>query len=820
VYRLFVALYAVSGFCILSMETMWIRDMGLHTGKTILSASWIIAVFFVCAAAGNGVAHRVIRRTTRPGLVYGVAELATGLTALALFALRDVLFWPLRGTGGCEYAYAVAIAGLPSFLSGLSLPALTGLLVTPEARVSRGAWLYAANLGGAASGVLLGGLVLPLYAGYGGAFTIVSVTMMLQGGIALTLGRRVVPVPVPDDDGAAAAPRRTGESLGVAVLFLSGVCSLGLEVIALHYFHLITRSSIYAVSAVFAAFILNLGIGAAAASLLSGRVGPRWRLLGWIMAVTGIIAMSMHVLLGALVGAAFMSPGESPAAYTFRSAAWALLLLLPLVASAGAVFPLAWKTVRAKVASGRAFGFLFLVNKLGAAVGVFVVPYVLLETAGLAGSLVLIGAVYAALGVAGLARGAGRMPALIGGACCAVALAANAIAASPPVSLSEGETLIDVETGRGGVIAVVEDREGSRHIVLDHSYMLNGTQRALSAQRHEGWLPLAYHPRPRAVMFIGMASGISADAVLDYPVENLCAVELVPEVARVARRHFEPWNARLFADTRARVVIDDGRHALLASADGFDVVICDLFNPAREGTAAMYSADFFAAALARLADRGLFCLWLAAYQFDERTAGSVVSTFASVFPNALVIRGNLDPLQPIVGLLGSADRFDLSHAFLEGRTGAHAPGAVGSASPFFRSVANFRCTLMGDLQSRAEDFAAYPLNTDDRPVIAFRGPAVIPAGRNLRGHTLLNWLGRRFLEPAYPSCTLAATDPADVVNGIRAGNYYFAAAVSAAPIPGLYEAKRLKRARQVDRMIRQARVISPRTDVRADELGQ
>lgn len=65
-FPLFILLYAISGFCILSMETIWIRDMGLHTGNTLLSASWIIAVFFICAGIGNRVSHKLLKKTNKP----------------------------------------------------------------------------------------------------------------------------------------------------------------------------------------------------------------------------------------------------------------------------------------------------------------------------------------------------------------------------------------------------------------------------------------------------------------------------------------------------------------------------------------------------------------------------------------------------------------------------------------------------------------------------------------------------------------------------------------------------------------------------------
>ncbi len=69
--------------------------------------------------------------------------------------------------------------------------------------------------------------------------------------------------------------------------------------------------------------------------------------------------------------------------------------------------------------------------------------------------------------------------------------------------------------------------------------------------------------------------------------------------------------------------------------------------------------------MTRLSEDGLFCLWLPLYQHDAQMAGTAIRTFTEVFPCVIAVRGNFDPLQPTMALLGSRKEFDLSQAYLK-----------------------------------------------------------------------------------------------------------------------------------------------------------
>ena len=123
------------------------------------------------------------------------------------------------------------------------------------------------------------------------------------------------------------------------------------------------------------------------------------------------------------------------------------------------------------------------------------------------------------------------------------------------------------------------------------------------------------------------------------------------------------------------------------------------------------------------------------------------------------------------------------------------------------------------MRSMARNWSSSALTTDDRPVFLFRGPKPLELGQALRGVTLLDFHGKRVPDEAFPSCELGSTLPEDVVKGIRAGNYYFAAAVASVPIPGDDAKGKVGRAKIVLQHLVTAKGLSPGSDIRQDELG-
>lgn len=804
----------VSGFAIMAGEILWVREVGLRFGDTVLSASIVIAVFFAFAAGGAWQGGRDSCICVQPLCRFAVVEMLVGVSALGCFFLGNG--WISPWLAGCEpitarLAYAVALAAVPSFLSGYGFPFLVaGIVQLQKERVTKAGLFYTSSLVGAALGTLMGGLFLPMNFGYRYTFFLIFAVEISLGFFLLLFARRQ-PRQKKREHSEKVILDIGIQKAGWFLAGMSGVFSMILEGAVFQYGRLLFDGSIFSVTFLMAAFILSLGAGSGVVTLLRRRIALRVLLLA-VLGGVGILCLAYpQILQFALLHEEWFVFGKAGLLQDFLKV---FLLFFPISMLAGGVFPLAWELTPQRYQHGFAMGQLLAWNKLACAAGMFVLPFLLMPIMGVYGSFVLVGGAYVSLALyfTWLLYDKKRLACLVIGLLLFGVPVGVISWQKSPILLQEGDRLLAYESGAFGMAAVVDDRVGSRHIILNNSYMLNGTGDALLSQQQEAWLPLLLCKEPKRVLFIGMASGISATAVLDYPVEELVAAELVPEVASMAKAYFHDWNAALFADARVKIVVNDGKSVLYQQEEPLDAVICDLFLHYQDGVAQMYSKEFFTSVLEKLTKNGIFCLWLPAYQIDEEMGNIILRTFREVFPAAILIRGNMDPAQPIIGLIGSPQPLDFSTARLAERLERFQTNYKnGLTSPFLKSVDTYRLCFMGDLQGEKREFLGNVRNTEDLPIIAFESPSRFWRNKKIRGFRLLDWLGNRFLDRNMPSCFFEAGEGETILQSLRAGNYYYAYAVQSLIPPDAPPEEQIQRLKQARKYWKTAQELAPNT---------
>lgn len=818
-------LYALSGFSALALETLWMREIALRAGTTVGAAAVVLAVFFLAAGLGCLWGGSLVRRGDRPLIYYGRCEVAAGALAIALFGLGRWLWENHPGFSagwGGALATAALLAGPSSFLAGVAFPSLAETFVPgPDRRTAIGAPFYGVNLLGAALGVCAGGVLLPWWIGMARAFVLAAGLQVAGGLVAWAIAARAGLVARPAHREVPVVPHGVVWP-GWALLVVSGLLSISAQTLLIAWVRQVLQGSVYAVSAVLVSFVAGLGLGALAVARLRTLGRTPWALLLVFSGMAGLLLLAIPPLGAWLVDCDAGLIGASPPIMLAEALGWTIPCLVPLTFFIGGVFPVAWELARSHTAhEGRVLGLAMASNKFGAACGAAAGVFVLLPAVGLSLGTTVVGFGYVALaGAVGLARPSLRTPATL--AVLAALVMAFYTGARPHAILGmiPGYRVIATRTSPFGPVTVAEDPStGSRQIFINSRQRLSGTSNALASQRHQSWVPLLFCQRPAQVLTIGAAAGISAAAALDFPVDELLAVELVPDVVRAAREHFSDWNGSLFSDPRARVISGDGRVLLARMQGGFDVIIGDLFFPAEDGTANLYSRDFFHLVRRRLNPGGLFCLWLPCYQHTAGTVGPIVRTFLDVFPHAIAVRANLDPIQPVIGLLGSGDPVPLSRAFLSKRLAEPSVQRLALQSPFFRSPDNAWLLVVGDLRAATPDFLDFPATTDDWPLLAYLGARRPTAGERLIGTVFLDWSGKRFVRAMYPSGDLGGTAPEQVLASVRAGNLYFAAAVARSVIPGDTRPEQV-RIRQTEGYMARAKAIAPATDVPESMLGR
>lgn len=246
---------------------------------------------------------------------------------------------------------------------------------------------------------------------------------------------------------------------------------------------------------------------------------------------------------------------------------------------------------------------------------------------------------------------------------------------------------------------------------------------------------------------MGLGSGVTAGVAARVPGVQVDAVELLPEVIEASalfRSALEPLGPGPAPQLHAA----DARRYVRTATQRYDVIVSDNFHPARSGSGALYTVEHFRAVRGRLAAEGLFCQWLPLHQLDLDTLRSIIGAFLQAFPDgaALLASNSLDT--PTIGLVGRAD----ATRFRPGRPMPPIAEPFGLADDFARLG-----SFIGDAAALRRFAADAPVNTDDRPWVAYRAPRITYAPDSAPRDRLLALLGALSLDP---ETLLAAPDAA------------------------------------------------------------
>jgi spermidine synthase len=726
-----------SGFSALVYQVLWLKDLSTLFGNTAQASSVGLCVFFAGLAAGS---HAWGRRTPLlrcPLRTYGWLELAIAATASLCFWLFDlyrVLYEPLFAAVGAspalfvlaKTALASAVLFPPAFFMGGTLPVLGHAAIgSPDRLGDTGALLYGLNILGAAAGALAAGFYLPALLGFQRTYlTAIGINVMIAAA-AFVLAAAVKSVHRPD---ARRTRRASSQPLPRFMLMLaaaSGFLTLSLQVVAVRLFAQVLQNSVYTVSSILAIFLLSLAAGALAASRLARLAAPDPRItLAAVITISGIaVATIPFTFTLATGGLQYVATDKGWGAYLSHVFGTTALVLAVPCAAVGIVFPFLLRIAQERrFGPGHALGTLGAWNMLGAIAGSAATGFIVLPILGLWGTLQLIAAAYLMASVLCYlvtAPSASRLLRLapLAGLGLLVTILNPTRLPILRADTARGERVLELRESVYGVTAVVE-RGGDRRIKVNNYYSLGGSA-ALEEERNQALIPLMTHPQPRQLFFLGMGTGITAGAAVQPFVQRIVVTELIPDVAAVARRHFQHEANGLFEDPRVEIVVADGRAHLAGTRDRYDLIVSDLFVPWEAGTASVYTHEHFTTARERLAPGGTFVQWLPLYQMSKREFLIVSRTMLDVFPDVTMWRGDFFAERPIVALVGSLDLAPLDPRVIaerartvSGRTDMLPETAHALTLPFY----------MGNLARARHLVPDVPLNTDDRPVLEYIAP--------------------------------------------------------------------------------------------------
>jgi spermidine synthase len=742
-----------SGFAGLVYQVLWMKQLGLLFGNTAQAASATLAAFFLGLGVGSWWWGRRVSSTARPLRVYALLEWGIAASAIAYFGLLLCFesFYPaLYGLlGGSEWMLGakLLLASLlvfpASFFMGGTVPVIGQVMIRDCQRFGRtAAWLYGLNTLGAALGVWAAAFVLMPNLGFKISYAFTVLLSAAVGGVAWKLAKQELPAEAvelnsPEDDGAEDGTGWWERRALAGLCFFSGFVVLALEVVWTRIFAQVHENSVYAFAIILIVTLVGLAIGAGISSLVA-RFTKRPMLALAVMAVVGggLLVIGPSLLMFVTRGLEPVHTIEAWDAHVHRSFMMAVGGIGYIVVALGTVFPFLMKVAeRGLKVPGRMLGRLLAINTAGAIVGSLLCGFFLLPTLGMWGTLKALTAAYLVVALLvpsgwGKAAIACRVAGLGALALLFTVLDPSGLPVMGAVKGKEFGKVLEVWEESDSTVAVVEKKNGHRAIVVNAGYALGSTA-AYVEQANQARMPLYLFPETESIFFLGMGTGMSAGAALDFRFPNVKRVvtcELSPAVVEASEKWIpKHFLGGLFDDERSTILAEDGRNHLMASGERYDMINADLFLPYRRGAGSLYSADHFRVVAKRLNPGGVFVQWLPLYQLTEYEFGVIARTMTEVFGEVTMWRNNFHPGQEKVALIGRLepspfpvspirDREEMKAA-VDGMEWMNtAPDQVlveAEAMPFFYA---------GNLTKASALFADYPVNTDDRPVIEYQTP--------------------------------------------------------------------------------------------------
>ena len=679
-----LAIFILSGAAGLIYEVVWARQLVLVFGNTTQAVSTILTGFFGGIAIGSAIGGRIADRARRPLRMYGLLELIlvviVVLTPITFRLLHDVY----RGAfGGLEaeptllalvrFGLALLALGPATILMGATLPTLTRHLSRDPSNLSSSfGRLYAANTFGAIVGTIAAGFVLIELLGLTETLLVGAGCSAIAGLSALVLDQRwgLEPVslanPTAEPGPTVENASRTAETAGVGprprvrlaliVAFVSGLTSLGYQVLWVRLLASGTGDSTYVFTTILAVFLIGLALGAVAFNVFRSRIRTinllaLGQVIIAVLVLFGMVLLTRHGVAGPLSLTTNFDSLFSDFALPVN------FVVLPATFVMGLTFPAASALIMDPEGHvGSNSGLLLSANTLGAITGTFLIPFVVIPLVGSPVALGLIALANTVMGVllAVAGRIEDRLPRWVaGGSGIAVGLVLV-------VALASGNLFIDPSTARilaaGGTVAksAEDDIASVQAGSLDGYAQLWVTGTSMTILTVDvklmPILPLILRPDSATNLTVAFGMGSAWRAALNAGL-TATAVELVPSVPEMFGV-FYPDASTVLANPKGSIVIADGRNHVELTTNHYDMIIVDPPPPIETaGVSVISSLEFYQAAKARLNPGGVMMQWIPYGQTLDEFKDHV-RTYASVFPHVIIAFG---PGGNGLYMLGSTD---------------------------------------------------------------------------------------------------------------------------------------------------------------------
>jgi spermidine synthase len=689
---LLLPLFFGGGCAALIYEIVWFQTLQLIIGSTAVSLGVLLGTYMGGMCLGSLLLSRLISAQRHPLRVYALLELGIGVIGILIwFGLPPAAWIYAAHTGGgfaglLERGLFAAVFLLPpTILMGATLPAISRWVETTPRGISWLGFFYGGNIVGGVFGCLLAGFyLLRVHDSETTTFVAAAINGTVALGafvLATFAGREAQNKVEPPAEKISSAPvvlEKSAWPVYVAIA-LSGLTSLGAEVVWTRLLSLMLGGTVYTFSIILAVFLFGLGIGSAVGSALARKASRALVALGWCQfLLAGAIAWTAYMISSSLPFWP-INPSLSPSPwYNFQlDLARCLWALLPATLLWGASFPLALAAAARGRDSARLVGGIYAANTVGGILGGVGFSLIVIPLHGTQQSerlLIGLAAFSALLLVApmmsgwwknfsfdSVARSAGIFVALV----LIPIFLVRGVAAVPGELIAYGRYMVTwlggtqvLYTGEGMNSSVAVTRTIDNNAINFHvsgKVEASNEPQDMRLQRMLGHLPALVHPNPRSVLVVGCGAGVTAGSFTVYPgITNITICEMEPLVPQIAARYFSNENYSVVSDPRTHVTFDDARHYILTTHERFDIITSDPIHPWVKGSATLYTKEYFELVKQHLNPGGIVTQWVPLYESDAGVVKSEIATFFAAFPNGTIWSNDENGKGYDVVLLGQA----------------------------------------------------------------------------------------------------------------------------------------------------------------------
>ena len=620
--------FFVSGFCSILYEIVWLRLSMAQFGVTNALVSIVLSMFMAGLGLGSWASGRLVRtyrdRAGALGLrIYALAELLIGVSALLVplqlkwsrMLLENTAF-PSSGTYYLASGFWIAVTLIPwCACMGATIPlAMESIKRNFQQQSTRSfSFLYVANVIGAVAGALIPPLLIEWY-GFHGTLKIGSV---LNGFLAITAFglsfamRRRSPFlsQASAQEAASGNPFMQGRG-PIALLFATGLTSMGMEVVWIRQFTPYLGTMVYAFAIILALYLLS--------TLIGSQIYRRWS--------KKEVNESQLIWVGLGVSALLSLAAGDPQ-FRFSPAFRPFIGIVSFSMILGFITPML--VDRWSGGNPDRAGKAYAANVLGCIAGPLLSGFLLLPFI----SERWVTCIYAFPWIV-LGLNPKWLPTSARRSRDSVAFALASLAVVLAFVCEDFESHFpDREVRRDSTATVVAATTHEGKQLLVNGIGMTSLTPITKIMAH---LPMAFlnHP-PQKSLNICFGMGTTFRSLVSWGVPAT-AVELVPSVPRMFT-YYHANGEEVLHSPFAKVVIDDGRRYLERSSEQFDVITVDPPPPIEAaGSSMLYSKEFYELIKQRLRPDGILQQWLP--EGDPVVRSAVARALQESFPHVRVFQ--------------------------------------------------------------------------------------------------------------------------------------------------------------------------------------